>query len=144
MPKILHSLLPKSLHFWLPFTAGLPELSLRKSSLVPAPTPLSRLRDFHFIDSAQKDSASFLLEVAETFVCAPIKRPERQWPLPNDRHCPQTFLFGQSGIRQPVFVWSSIQPKPASRMLLLMLLLLVLVLTARPAVKPFFLRKSSK
>ena len=23
MPKILHSLLPKSLHFWLPFTTGL-------------------------------------------------------------------------------------------------------------------------
>ena len=28
------------------------------------------------------------------------KRPERQWPLPYDRHCPQTFLFGQSGIRR--------------------------------------------
>ena len=41
-----------------------------------------------------------LQEVAETFVCAPIKRPERQWPLPKDRHCPQTFLFGQSGIRR--------------------------------------------
>ena len=91
--------------------------SLRKTSLVPAPTPLSRLRDFHSIDSAQKDSVPSLQEVAETFVCAPIKRPERQWPLPKDRHCPQTFLFGQSGIRQPVFVWSSIQPKPASRML---------------------------
>ena len=25
------------------------------------------------------------------------KRPERQWPLPKDRHCPQTFLYGQSG-----------------------------------------------
>lgn len=22
------------------------------------------------------------------------KRPERQWPLPKDRHCPQTFLYG--------------------------------------------------
>ena len=39
-------------------------------------------------------------EVEETFVCAPIKRPERQWPLPKDRHCPQTFLFGQRGIRR--------------------------------------------
>ena len=91
--------------------------ALRKASLVPAPTPLSRLRDFHSNNSAQKDSVPFLQEVAETFVCAPIKRPERQWPLPKNRHCPQTFLYGQSGIRQPVFVWSSIQPKPASRML---------------------------
>ena len=90
---------------WLIFVfssgqAGLPALSLSKTSLVPAPPPLSRLRDFHSIDSAQKDSVPSLQEVAETFVCAPIKRPERQWPLPKDRHCPQTFLFGQSGIRR--------------------------------------------
>ena len=94
-------------------------LSLRKTSLVPAPTPLSRLRDFHSIDSAQKDSVPSLQEVAETFVCAPMKRPERQWPLPKYRQRPQTFLFGQSGIRQAVFVWLTIQPKPASRMLFL-------------------------
>ena len=53
-------------------------------------------------------------------------------------------LLEQSGIRQPVFVWSAIQPKPDSLMLLLMLLLLVLVLTTPPALKPFFPRKSSK
>ena len=35
--------------------ARLPTLSLRKTSLVPAPSPLSRLRDFHSIDSAQED-----------------------------------------------------------------------------------------
>ena len=29
-----------------------------------------------------------------------LKRPERLRPLPKDRHCPQTFLFGQSGIRR--------------------------------------------
>ena len=80
-------------------------------------TVLDPWRDFHSIDSAQKDSVPSLQEVAETFVCAPNKRPERQWPLPKARHCPQTFIFGQSGIRQPAFVWSSIQPKPASRML---------------------------
>ena len=80
--------------------ARLPTLPLSKTSLVQAPSPLSRLRDFHSIDSAQKDSVPSLQEVAETFVCAPIKRPKRQWPLPNDRHCPQTFLFGQSGIRR--------------------------------------------
>ena len=91
--------------------------ALRKTSLVPAPPPLRWLRDFHSIDSAQKDSVPSLQEVAETFICAPIKRPERQWPLPKDRHCPQTFLFGQSGIRQPVFARSSILSKPASRML---------------------------
>ena len=91
--------------------------ALRKTSLVPAPPPLRWLRDFHSIDSAQKDSVPSLQEVAETFVCAPIKRPERQWPLPLARQRPQTFLFGRSGIRQAVFVWSSIQPKPASRML---------------------------
>ena len=28
------------------------------------------------------------------------KRPERQWPLPLARQRPQTFLFGQSGIRR--------------------------------------------
>ena len=78
--------------------ARLPTLSLRKTSFVSAPTPLSRPRDFHSIDSAQKDSVPSFQEVAETFVCAPIKRPERQWPLPKDRHCPQTFLFGQIGI----------------------------------------------
>ena len=93
--------------------------ALRKTSLVTAPSPLSRLRDFHSIDSAQKDSVPSLQEVAETFVCAPIKRPERQWPLPKDRHCPQTFLYGRSGIRQPVFARSSILSKPASRMLLM-------------------------
>ena len=79
--------------------ARLPTLPLRKASLVSAPTPLLRLRDFHSIDSAQKVSVPSLQEVAETFVCAPMTRPERQWPLPKDRHCPQTFLFGQSGIR---------------------------------------------
>ena len=69
---------------------------LRKTSLVSAPTPLSRLRDFHSIDSAQKDSVPSLQEVAETFVCAPIKRPERQWPLPLARQRPQTFLMGRA------------------------------------------------
>ena len=49
-------------------------LSLRKTSLVPAPTPLSRLWDFHSIDSAQKDSVPSLQKVAETFVCASNKR----------------------------------------------------------------------
>ena len=93
--------------------------ALRKTSLAPAPPPLRWLRDFHSIDSAQKDSVPSLQEVAETFICAPIKRPERQWPLPKDRHCPQTFLFGQSGIRQPGFARSSILSKPASRMLLM-------------------------
>ena len=39
--------------------ARLPTLPLRKASLVSAPTPLLRLRDFHSIDSAQKDSAAF-------------------------------------------------------------------------------------
>ena len=29
-----------------------------------------------------------------------MERPERQWPLPKDRQRPQTFLFGQSGIRR--------------------------------------------
>ena len=29
-----------------------------------------------------------------------MTRPERQWPLPKDRQRPQTFLFGQSGIRR--------------------------------------------
>ena len=28
------------------------------------------------------------------------KRPERQWPLPLTRQSPQTFLYGQSGIRR--------------------------------------------
>ena len=37
---------------------------LRKTSLVSAPTPLSRLRDFHSIDSAQKDSANVLVRYA--------------------------------------------------------------------------------
>lgn len=64
--------------------ARLPALTLRKTSLVPAPPPLSRLRDFHSIDSAQKDSVPSLQEVAETFVCAPMTRPERQWPLPSE------------------------------------------------------------
>ena len=80
--------------------ARLPPPPIRKTSLVPAPTPPSRLRDFHSIDSTQKDSVPSIQEVAETFVCAPIKRTERQWPLPKDRHCPQTFLYGQSGIRR--------------------------------------------
>ena len=97
--------------------ARLPPLSLRKTSLVPAPSPLSRLRDFHSIDSAQKDSVPSFPEVAETFVCAPIKHPERLWPLPLPHQRPQTFLFGQSGIRQPGFARSSILAKPASRML---------------------------
>ena len=35
--------------------ARLPALSLRKTSLVPAPSPLSRLLDFHSIDSSQED-----------------------------------------------------------------------------------------
>ena len=35
--------------------ARLPPLSLRKTSLVPAPSPLSRLLDFHSIDSSQED-----------------------------------------------------------------------------------------
>ena len=70
--------------------------AFRKTSLVPAPTPLSRLRDFHSIDSAQKDSVPSLQEVAETFVCAPIKRPERQWPLTLTRQRPQTFLMGRA------------------------------------------------
>ena len=48
-----------------------------------------------------------------------LERPERQWPLPKDRQRPQTFLFGQSGILQAVFVWLTIQPKPASRMFFL-------------------------
>ena len=39
--------------------ARLPPLPLRKTILVPAPTPLSRLRDCHSIDYAQKDSAAF-------------------------------------------------------------------------------------
>ena len=30
MPKILHSLLPKSLHFWLPFTSGIKVRKLNK------------------------------------------------------------------------------------------------------------------
>ena len=30
MPKILHSLLPKSLHFWLPFTRELPLSCMEK------------------------------------------------------------------------------------------------------------------
>ena len=73
---------------WLIFNiisgqARLPPLPLRKTSLVPAPTPLSRLRDFHSNNSAQKDSVPSIQEVAETFVCDPIKRPERQWPLPS-------------------------------------------------------------
>lgn len=80
--------------------ARLPALMLRKTSLVTAPPPLSRLRDFHSIDFAQKDSVPSLQEVAETFVCSPMTRPERQWPLPKDRQRPQTFLFGQSGIRR--------------------------------------------
>ena len=33
---------------------------------------------------------------ADSRFCAPIKRPERQWPLPKDRHCSQTFLFGRA------------------------------------------------
>ena len=70
--------------------------AFRKTNLVPAPTPLSRLLDFHSIDSAQKDSVPSLQEVAETFVCAPIKRPERQWPLPLARQRPQTFLMGRA------------------------------------------------
>ncbi len=99
------------------YKAGLTERQRRKTSLVLPPPPLSRLRDFHSIDSAQKDFVPSLQEVAETFVCAPSKRPERQWPLPKDRQRPQTFLFGQSGIRQPVFARSAILSKPASRML---------------------------
>ena len=87
--------------------ARLPALTLRKTSLVPAPPPLTRLRDFHSIDSAQKDSVPSLQEVAETFVCAPMTRPERQWPLPKDRQRPQTFLFGQSGIRRCCLTASS-------------------------------------
>lgn len=59
-----------------------------------------------------------LQEVAETFVCAPMTRPERLRPLPKDRQRPQTFLFGQSGIHQPVFARSPVLlSKPASRML---------------------------
>lgn len=86
--------------------------------MVPAPPPLSRLRDSHSIDSAQKDSVPSLQEVAETFVCAPMTRPERLRPLPKDRQRPQTFLFGQSGIHQPVFARSPVLlSKPASRML---------------------------
>ena len=55
---------------------------LRKTSLVPAPTPLSQLRDFHSIDSSQKDSVAFPSgSCADYSVCAPNKRPERQWPL---------------------------------------------------------------
>ena len=38
--------------------ASLPALALRKTSLVPAPPPLSRLRDFHSIDSALRKAAS--------------------------------------------------------------------------------------
>ena len=91
--------------------------ALRKTSLVPAPSPLSRLWDFHSIDSAQKDSVPSFQEVAETFVCAPIKRPERQRPLPLARQRPQTFLFGQSGIRQAVSARNEILAEPASRML---------------------------
>ena len=45
------------------------------------------------------------------------KRPERQRPLPLARQRPQTFLFGQSGIRQAVFARYEILSKPASRML---------------------------
>ena len=41
------------------------------------------------------------------------KRPARHSSASRWRTCPD----GQSGIRQLVFVWSSIQPKPASRML---------------------------
>ena len=41
MPKILHSLLPKSLHFWLPFTLtshieNLIEMEARSGSMDPA------------------------------------------------------------------------------------------------------------
>ncbi len=76
--------------------ARLPTLPLRKTSLVSAPPPLSRLRDFHSIDSAQKDSVPSFQEVAETFVCATIKRPERQRPLPLARQRPQTFPMGRA------------------------------------------------
>ena len=31
MPKILHSLLPKSLHFWLPFTKAAPQPEYKTS-----------------------------------------------------------------------------------------------------------------
>ena len=68
--------------------------------MVTAPPPLRRLRDFNAIDSAQKDYVPSLQEVAETFVCAPKKCQERQWPLPTDWQRPQTFLLGQSGIRR--------------------------------------------
>ena len=40
-------------------------LSLRKTSLVPAPTPLSRLRDFHSIDSAQTPGKTVALAPKE-------------------------------------------------------------------------------
>ena len=97
--------------------ARLPPLPLRKTSLVPAPTPLSRLRDFHSNNSAQKDYVPSIQEVAETFVCAPINRPERQCPLPLTRQRPQTFLFGRSGIRHAVSARNEILAEPASRML---------------------------
>lgn len=75
---------------------GVPQLKLRATTLVPAPTPLSRLRDFHFIPTAQKDSEPPWEEVSESLSNAQTKRPERQWPLPKDRHCPQTFLMGSA------------------------------------------------
>lgn len=64
--------------------------------MVPAPTPLSRLRDFHSIPTAQKDSEPPWEEVSESLANAQMKRPERQWPLPKDRQCPQPFPMGRA------------------------------------------------
>lgn len=96
------------------YKAGLTERQRRKTSLVPPPPPLSRLRDFHSIDSAQKDFVPSLQEVAETFVCAPSKRPERQWPLPPSGNARR---LSQRAERNPSAVPCQVKDlsKPASR-----------------------------
>ena len=42
-------------------------------------------------------------------------RPERQWPLPKDRHGPQTFLFGQSGTGRLSFRLRRLQTRAAKQ-----------------------------
>ena len=59
--------------------AGLPTLTLRQTSLVPAPAPLLRLRDFHSIDSALRKAASRVLDMVRysCIIYAPLTNTGR-------------------------------------------------------------------
>ena len=85
--------------------ARLPALSLRKTSLVPAPSPLSRLLDFHSIDSSQEDLLDKLVLARRRHRClfgvpkgfeptaadASEQTPGKTVALPLARQRPQTF-----------------------------------------------------